>query len=102
MIKRILLLSQLTKHSLALLAMIIRISSILPPGFQLSCASQAQPPGTFSTLISTRWPMIKSGKGMRASITCGGYTINALMHSLYDRSSQIPKPVKLRFLMKGR
>jgi hypothetical protein len=31
-----------------------------------------------------------------------GYTINALTCSLYDRSSQIPKPAKLRFLMKGR
>jgi hypothetical protein len=52
--KKIFSWSQLTKHSLALVAMIIRTSLILPRGPQHSCASQAQPPGMYLTSILTR------------------------------------------------
>jgi hypothetical protein len=33
--------------------------------------------------------------------TCGGYIINAPMHNLYDRSSQIAKPAQPQVSMKG-
>ncbi len=102
MIKKICLRRQLTKHSLALLAMIIRTSLILPRGSHHTCASWAQPPGMYSTSILTRLSTIKSGMGMKAPRTCGGYIINTLMRNLYDRSSQIAKQVQPQASRRGR